>query len=221
MQRMKRSAVSAAAAPILAVLLLSSCGGGSAGNGPVGVDTAIANVTDAQLKGTQISLARFFGDCTDQVGTTNTDVSKAVGECPAIQTLTNKFNAENKWGIKVTRLGGAAWDSYYLTLNAAIAGGNPPGARLRRVPGLPATSSVVAIDLNRKGRSAHPEDCRRGLELHRPRAAARDVAVTGNLSSPVTVLPGVSRATQTKLQALGIECVRDLIYHFPHRYDDF
>ena len=95
---------------------------------PVGTDAtskAIAAVTDAQLKGVTIHLSRFFGDCSATVGS-NTDLTKAVGECPTITTLTNLFNATNKWGIKVDRLGGAAWDSYYDTLNAAIAGGNPP-----------------------------------------------------------------------------------------------
>ncbi|WP_166788820.1 extracellular solute-binding protein [Cryobacterium sp. TMT4-31] len=85
----------------------------------------MADVTDAQLKGATIEMARFFGDCSDDIGT-STDLSAAVGECATIQTLTNKFNAENEWGITVDRLGGAAWDSYYDTLNSAFAGGNPP-----------------------------------------------------------------------------------------------
>lgn len=102
----------------------SSAGGGSAAGGGSVADS-VAKVTDAQLKGTTIQLARFFGDCTTDMGT-NMDLKKAVGECPTIQTLTNKFNAENKWGIKVERLGGAAWDSYYDALNAAFAGGTPP-----------------------------------------------------------------------------------------------
>lgn len=109
------------------MLALSACGGG--GGSPVGGGgdgaKAITGVTDAQLKGTTLQLARFFGDCADTVGS-STDLTKAVGECPTITTLTNKFNAENKYGIKVERLGGAAWDSYYDTLNTAFAGGNPP-----------------------------------------------------------------------------------------------
>lgn len=109
-----------------AALVLSGCSGGTTSTTGGGSGAkAIKGVTDAQLKGTKIQLARFFGDCRDTVGT-STDLSKAVGECPTITALTNKFNAENKWGIKVERLGGAAWDSYYDTLNTAIAGGNPP-----------------------------------------------------------------------------------------------
>jgi multiple sugar transport system substrate-binding protein len=114
-----------------AALSLSSCSGGttSEDSAPATDQNAIAQVTDEQLKGVTLQLARFFGDCEDTVGT-STDLSKAVGECPTIQTLTNKFNAENKWGIKVERLGGAAWESYYDQLNAAFAGGNPPNVAI-------------------------------------------------------------------------------------------
>lgn len=121
----RRTSIGVTASALAAVLLLSGCGGG--GSSPAGdVDAqAIRNVSDEKLHGTKIELARFFGDCTAEVGN-NTDLSKAVGECATIQTLTNKFNAENKWGITVDRLGGAAWDSYYDTLNSAFAGGNPP-----------------------------------------------------------------------------------------------
>jgi multiple sugar transport system substrate-binding protein len=119
----------AAACIGVAALLLSCSGGGGGSTAPSaagGADAdAVGKVSDDQLKGTTIQIARFFGDCTTDVGT-NTDLKKAVGECPTIQTLTNKFNAENKWGIKVERLGGAAWDSYYDALNAAFAGGTPP-----------------------------------------------------------------------------------------------
>lgn len=123
----RRRTYAVAAVAAVAALLLSSCGGGGGGSvgGAGGSAQAIAGVTDDQLKGVTIKLARFFGDCQDTVGT-STDLSKAVGECPTITALTNKFNAENKWDIKVERLGGAAWDTYYDALNTAIAGGTPP-----------------------------------------------------------------------------------------------
>ena len=41
------------------------------------------------------------------------------------------------------------------------------------------------------------------------------------LSDPVTVLKGVGPALKEKLSELGVETVRDLIYFFPRRYDDF
>jgi len=39
--------------------------------------------------------------------------------------------------------------------------------------------------------------------------------------SPVTVIQGVSATTAKRLERLGILTVRDLLYHFPRRYDDF
>jgi ATP-dependent DNA helicase RecG len=41
------------------------------------------------------------------------------------------------------------------------------------------------------------------------------------LDAPVTTLPGVSTAYSARLQHLGISTVGDLLYHFPHRYDDY
>src|SRR3712207_4485063 len=111
--------------PVTAAGLLAACGGDDGGS-PGGADTAdLAGVTAEQLKGSTIKLARFFGDC-DNTTTGVTDVTKAKSECEAIQILTNAFNADNKHGIKVERLGGAEWNTYYDTLNAAYAGGNPP-----------------------------------------------------------------------------------------------
>ncbi len=44
--------------------------------------------------------------------------------------------------------------------------------------------------------------------------------VTG-LDAPVTTLPGVSTAYSARLRRLDIATVGDLLYHFPHRYDDY
>lgn len=41
------------------------------------------------------------------------------------------------------------------------------------------------------------------------------------LEAPITALPGVSTAYAARLQRLGIVRVGDLLYHFPHRYDDY
>ena len=43
---------------------------------------------------TELTVQRFFGACDADWGT-NTDVSKAVGECGIITSLINKFNADN------------------------------------------------------------------------------------------------------------------------------
>ncbi len=42
-----------------------------------------------------------------------------------------------------------------------------------------------------------------------------------NLSTPVEEIPRVGPAFQKKLKKLGIKTVSQLLYHFPHRYEDF
>jgi ATP-dependent DNA helicase RecG len=42
-----------------------------------------------------------------------------------------------------------------------------------------------------------------------------------NLGTPISHIPRVSLAYQRRLAKLGIKTLRDLFYHFPHRYDDF
>jgi len=59
-----------------------------------------------------------------------------------------------------------------------------------------------------------------------PVAAAPAAAVPAErpgtgLEAPVTTLPGVSTAYTARLRRLGIETVGDLLFHFPHRYDDY
>jgi multiple sugar transport system substrate-binding protein len=131
----KRRGLAAVVPLVIAGFALAGCSGGGETSSDSIADK-IAAVTDEQLQGTSIDLARFFGDCTDTVGD-STDTAGVVGECATIQTLTNKFNAENKWGITVTRLGGASWDSYYDALNAAIAAGDPPDVAIMHASSIP------------------------------------------------------------------------------------
>jgi len=42
-----------------------------------------------------------------------------------------------------------------------------------------------------------------------------------NLSTPIGELPRVGPQYQKRLKKLGIKTVRDLLFHFPHRYEDF
>jgi multiple sugar transport system substrate-binding protein len=83
-----------------------------------------------------IKLARFFGDCDDSTAGV-TDVSKATTECEVIQILTNKFNAENEYGITVERLGGSEWGTYYDALNTTFAGGDPPDVAVMHGSNMP------------------------------------------------------------------------------------
>jgi len=41
------------------------------------------------------------------------------------------------------------------------------------------------------------------------------------LQSPVTTVPGIATALANKLQQLGVHTIADLLYLFPHRYEDF
>jgi ATP-dependent DNA helicase RecG len=41
------------------------------------------------------------------------------------------------------------------------------------------------------------------------------------LDAPVSTLPGIKTTYSKRLGRLGIETVADLLYHFPHRYDDY
>ena len=41
------------------------------------------------------------------------------------------------------------------------------------------------------------------------------------LSTPIEELPNVGSIYQKRLKKLGIKTVQDLLYHFPHRYEDF
>jgi multiple sugar transport system substrate-binding protein len=67
---------------------------------------------------TEITFARFFGACDADYGT-NTDLTKARGECGMITTLVNVFNAANKDGI-VVKPQIIEWGPYYQQLTARL-----------------------------------------------------------------------------------------------------
>jgi len=123
--------------PAVVASLVVACGSSPGTDSQGGKGSAdLAGVSADKLKGTTIKLARFFGDC-EETTKGVTDVAKAKTECETIQILTNAFNAENEHGIKVERLGGAEWNTYYDTLNAAYAGGNPPDVAVMHGSSLP------------------------------------------------------------------------------------
>ncbi|MGN6242133.1 MAG: extracellular solute-binding protein [Motilibacteraceae bacterium] len=131
----RRAVTALAMAPLLLLPTACSKSSADAANG----SASVASVTESQLKGVSISTADFFGDCSDAIGD-NTDLAKAVDECSTFQTLINKFNAENKYGITVTQQG-ADWKSYYDSLNAAFAAKNPPNVTLMHEANIPDYSS--------------------------------------------------------------------------------
>src|SRR5215211_199789 len=88
-----------------------------------GLLTAASTAAFAQQK-TEITLARFFGSCDADYGT-NTDLSKARGECGMITTLVNVFNSTNKDGIAV-KPQIIEWGPYYQQLTARLAARDVP-----------------------------------------------------------------------------------------------
>jgi len=42
-----------------------------------------------------------------------------------------------------------------------------------------------------------------------------------NLSTPIEKIPRIGPVYQKKLKKLGIKTIQDLLFHFPHRYEDF
>jgi multiple sugar transport system substrate-binding protein len=90
----------------------------------LGVTALPAPSTTQAQDGVTITFYRFFGGCSDEYAGV-TDLSQANGECGIIQVLTNKFNAENEFGITVETQN-IDWFTYYDQLSSTLAGGNPP-----------------------------------------------------------------------------------------------
>lgn len=87
----------------------------------------------------EITMMRFFGGCTDEYGA-ETDLRRATGECGLIQTLTNRFNAENAGRIRV-RTQTAQWSSYYDRLGTSFAAKHPPDVAVMHRSMLPEYAS--------------------------------------------------------------------------------
>ncbi|GAB3119759.1 extracellular solute-binding protein [Glaciibacter psychrotolerans] len=150
--RTKRIAMTTSSFAV-ASLLLAGCSAGNTAASSGDLSKDIAAVTAEQLDGTTIQMSRMFGDCEETTAGV-TDTSKATSECEAIQILTNKFNAENEFGITVERLGGSEWASYYDAFNASLAGGAPAdiaNLHAHALPDYAARNSVIPIDTDAMG----------------------------------------------------------------------
>jgi ATP-dependent DNA helicase RecG len=51
--------------------------------------------------------------------------------------------------------------------------------------------------------------------------AASDSVLEPDLSSPITAIRGMRTANARCLRRRGVKTIRDLLYYFPHRYDDY
>jgi ATP-dependent DNA helicase RecG len=54
-----------------------------------------------------------------------------------------------------------------------------------------------------------------------PKPAPAKPAAPLTLDSPIDMVPGIGKQNANSFRRLGVRNVRDLLYHFPHRYDDF
>jgi multiple sugar transport system substrate-binding protein len=98
----------------------------------------------------ELELARFFGDPDDSL-MDSTDLSQANSEAAAVQILTNIFNQEHEGSIRVEKLGGSEWGSYYDQLNTTFAAGNPPDVAVMHQTNMPAYASRdLLLDLQQQ-----------------------------------------------------------------------
>jgi ATP-dependent DNA helicase RecG len=99
------------------------------------------------------------------------------------------------------------WLEELLAIMDDRSAGAQPSARAR--PKTAASPSPPAASTAKKGA--------------RPVATRRAVQTGGqaSLDSPVAALRGVSRATLSRFARLGVHTIRDLLFHFPYRYNDF
>lgn len=83
---------------------------------------------------------------------------------------------------------------------------------------------VEAIQRRWAGADGHVMSAKTRPVQEEPRAQASTTPPSEartNLDSPVTELHGISAAYAKRLERLGVATIRDLLYLFPHRYDDF
>ena len=102
-----------------------------------------------------------------------------------------------------------------------------PADRSRTVEGLlgqltqePQEPAPRKPPLHKPGAKPAPPPAAAPASKPAPAAPASERPGSG-LDAPVSTLPGVSTAYTARLRRLDIETVGDLLYHFPHRYDDY
>ncbi len=103
----------------------------------------------------------------------------------------------------------------FADLRAAISGNYDTLSMAERRNWLDA--ALVALEIDRVRPSKQPQPKR---QASAPSQRQRQITSV-TLDSSVTALAGVSNARATKLAKLGVNSLRDLIFLFPHRYNDF
>jgi multiple sugar transport system substrate-binding protein len=119
--------------------------------------------TQAEAKDDEVvvlELARFFGEPDDEL-MDSTDLNKANSEAAAIQILTNIFNEEHEGEIRVEKLGGSKWGSFYDQLNTTFAANDPPDVAVMHQSNMPAYASrdlLVGLDDYYESYDLNPSD---------------------------------------------------------------
>ncbi len=89
----------------------------------------------------------------------------------------------------------------------------------------PLPSPTEVTDVVRKTRrqalkSSSKQSAKGPTAATKPAQALATVKDSASLDGPTTALPGIKAASATKLTKLGINSVRDMLYHFPRRYSE-
>jgi ATP-dependent DNA helicase RecG len=102
---------------------------------------------------------------------------------------------------------------------ARVSYGSLPGSGraqwIKNLRGLLAQQPPAATSRPNPGRSTRPEPKPRPA----PSLAAAQTAIS--LDTSLESLGGSNRVMISKLRLLGVQTLHDLLFHFPHRYDDF
>ena len=97
----------------------------------------------------------------------------------------------------------------------------PPPPKQRQAKGQPKATKGRAPDAQESAGESHIEIEVSAVEPDFETDHSREASQSGDLLVPVTSVKGVGPKLAEKLAKLGAETVRDLLYLFPRRYDDF
>jgi ATP-dependent DNA helicase RecG len=151
--------------------------------------------------------------------------SPPLAEPEAIVRLKRVLDLELKRGCDDTAVIGGL-DAYLANARSD----RPAAAFLDQAPRLPrgyrgldrqARERWLRRVAAQKFQPARPQAKTRAAQKKEAQSESRPAQPGDPLSSPVTVIKGVKDATYARLRKLGVQTVRDLLYLFPNRHNDF
>jgi ATP-dependent DNA helicase RecG len=143
---------------------------------------------------------------------------------PKLDTLKKILSLERQKGYEDTAVIGGL----DVFLNRWLEG-RPPGTNIELPPrgyaGITSTQRKKWVENTLKLLNTKPDSQARGNPTPKRKAATRrrkpEPDIEHSLASPVTVLPRVTPAVAGKLKHLGVDTIRDILYLFPRRHNDF